>query len=383
MVFKEDWRAGDSGHTAEHNRYAQRLNLSLSVKEKGAIGNGITDDTRVIQNTLDTVDEVYFPKSIYAINGAVGIAPHANQVLHFHPQAVLKVIPNALDHYQTIALSNVDHVQIIGGQIVGDRDTHRGITGEWGMGIQITNCHDILLQDVNVSNCWGDGLYITGGCADIHMIRVVSDNNRRQALSVTSVDGLTVRDSIFKNTNGTSPESGVDLEPNMGEIVQNVTFDNCVFEGSVAYGFIASGQSGIVKRVRLNNCRATGNRRGYYLSRSSQIQLYNCQAYDNILQGVWITFSDDVLINALHARNNGNAGIAVSGTSEQGATNILISQSSLMANRYGVVIGSAPIPVNGVSLIGNRMIGNAGGNIQIDDLAKSIVQFGNITDDAP
>src|ERR1051325_10654091 len=82
----------------------------------------------------------------------------------------------------------------------------------------------------------GDGIYVEGrgklsASRDIHIKDVVCDNNYRQGISVISVDGLLVEESTFKNTWGTPPSSGVDLEPDTAvERLKNVVFRNCRFE---------------------------------------------------------------------------------------------------------------------------------------------------------
>ena len=43
--------------------------------------------------------------------------------------------------------------------------------------------------------------------------QVTTDSAWRNGLSVISAINLTVVDSIFKNTNGTNPQCGIDLEP--------------------------------------------------------------------------------------------------------------------------------------------------------------------------
>jgi parallel beta-helix repeat protein len=65
---------------------------------------------------------------------------------------------------------------------------------------------------------------------------VVADHNRRQGMSITSGKGLVVRDSIFRNTAGTLPEDGLDIEPNPGDSVEDVLITGCRFEGNAGFG---------------------------------------------------------------------------------------------------------------------------------------------------
>jgi hypothetical protein len=57
-----------------------KLAQMVSVKDFGAVGNGIADDTVAIQNAIDEANGVYFPDGIYLITRALQI-PN-NRVLH-------------------------------------------------------------------------------------------------------------------------------------------------------------------------------------------------------------------------------------------------------------------------------------------------------------
>jgi hypothetical protein len=93
----------------------------------------------------------------------------------------------------------------------------------------------------------------------------VCDGNYRQRISVISVDGLLVENSVFQNTWGTPPSSCVDLEPDTpDEVLRDIVFRNCLFKDNCGDGievFLAnmSGDSGEVS-VRSDDCRATSRR---------------------------------------------------------------------------------------------------------------------------
>lgn len=71
---------------------------------------------------------------------------------------------------------------------------------------------NLLVEGIRVESSGGDGIMIDNA-TNITIVGVDSDNNNRQGMSVINVDGLTVRDSSFRNTFGTPPQAGIDVEP--------------------------------------------------------------------------------------------------------------------------------------------------------------------------
>ncbi len=84
-------------------------------------------------------------------------------------------------------------------------------------------------------DCWGDGFYVSSS-SSVTLCNVTADHNRRQGLTITSVDGMVVRNSTFKNTPGTLPEDGIDIEPNAGETVNNVLITGCTITSNSGLG---------------------------------------------------------------------------------------------------------------------------------------------------
>ncbi|MFN3876237.1 MAG: hypothetical protein ACK4L7_10050, partial [Flavobacteriales bacterium] len=73
----------------------------------------------------------------------------------------------------------------------------------------------------------------SGACQGILVEDVWMRDHYRQGMSVTSVQGLTVRHCWFTGTSGTLPESGVDIEPYLTyQPVQDILFEHCLFTGN-------------------------------------------------------------------------------------------------------------------------------------------------------
>jgi parallel beta-helix repeat protein len=227
---------------------APNSTLVVNVKDAtyGAKGDGVTDDTAALQKAVDAVagggGTVQIPDGTYRVNALAssgrGLVLKSNMTLLMSSGAALKALPNSASNYAVVSIPNALNVNVVGGTIEGERSAHTGTTGEWGHGLVIQNSQHVVVQGVTSKECWGDGFYVSGS-ADITYCGVTADHNRRQGISITSVDGLVVRNSTFKNTAGTLPEDGLDIEPNSGETVNHVLITGCTFSGNAGYGMEA------------------------------------------------------------------------------------------------------------------------------------------------
>ena len=141
---------------------------------------------------------------------------------------------------------------------------------EWRTGLSLNGCTNVVVEGLTICDTGGDGIYVAGGaehkpCKDIVLRDIVCDNNYRQGISVISVDGLTVENCTFKNTWGTPPSAGVDIEPDSPkEWVKDIVFRNCAFTDNYGDGievFLAH-QTMESKPVSIlfENCRVSSTR---------------------------------------------------------------------------------------------------------------------------
>ena len=240
--------------------------LVVNVKDKGAKGDGQTDDTAAIQAAIDAIGgtkgTVLVPEGVYMID-AVDNRLHLkdDMTLKLADGAVLKAIPNDSKKYSLLTISGVANVWVTGGTLEGDRDQHKGKSGEWGTGLRITKAAEhITVTNLVSRKMWGDGFYVQDA-QDVRFCGVTADANRRQGLSIIQADGLLVLNSVFKNTHGTRPSAGIDFEPDKEEQeIANVRIIGSKFLDNAGGGIMVAGKKARVTKVEMTRNVFRNNR---------------------------------------------------------------------------------------------------------------------------
>jgi hypothetical protein len=246
----------------------------LNAADFGISGDGKTDSTELINQCLKAAvskgyHTVWFPKGTYLIDGTLG--GDANQVfrnagiivpgnLHIvmDSECIIKVIPNSSWGYSAFYVGKQENITISGGQIIGERDEHTyasaGVrsTHEWGFGICIEGCSNVVVDDVNISDFTGDGIIVSPRglktnddyrtSKHITIRRCKVRRSRRNNISITGCDTVTVEGCVIEDAgrgNGTAPKFGIDIEGyGEGNIDYeepiNVSIRNNYFNGNVS-----------------------------------------------------------------------------------------------------------------------------------------------------
>lgn len=242
--------------------------LVLDVRKLGAKGDGRTDDTAAIQAALNKAAgsgaTVLVPDGTYLIDAARSLRITGELTLRMGAASILQAIPNEQTNYDVIQVNGASDVTIVGGRLQGERAEHRGSKGEWGMGISINGGRNIVIEGTAARDFWGDGFYVSGAARNVKFCSVIAENNRRQGMSIIAVDGMTVQDSTFRGTNGTSPQAGLDIEPNAGDAVNDVRILRSRFLDNRGYGiqFYQGAAGSSIRQVTIDGNIVSGNNRG-------------------------------------------------------------------------------------------------------------------------
>ncbi|MFA6003657.1 MAG: right-handed parallel beta-helix repeat-containing protein, partial [Elusimicrobiota bacterium] len=353
----------------------------VNAKDFGAQGDGSTDDTAAIQSALNAVTAggtVTIPSGTYMINaiysaasGNHGLALKSNMTLSLAAGATLKALPNASPAYAIIQLVDVSNANIIGGILEGERAAHTGTGGEWGMGINIIRSHNILVDGVTAKECWGDGFYVGGATStNITLQNVVADHNRRQGMSITNVNGMLVRNSTFKNTTGTEPELGIDIEPNLNETVANVRIASCTFSNNAGGGFgggpaYVNRATTFVNNVIVEYNTFTGDGVGALSPANHAIAFTSCSggAGGNIIRnntvanatgaGIFVSYSNNILV-----ANNTVTGTIPYGASTWSGDGLILYNDTATTARGNILVGNGGYGAFQDTSVGDTISGN-------------------------
>ena len=179
---------------------------------------------------------------------------------------------------------------------------------EWRHALSIRGCEDVTIDGLSLLESGGDGIYLgvgTGRAANrnVTIRNVICEGNNRQGISVITAENLLIEDCVFRNTQGTAPQAGIDFEPNHPEErLVNCVLRNCRSEHNVGHAYhIYLGhmneQSPPIS-IRFENCSSKGcqrysayvgvaNRSGERTVRGS-IDFVHCRFEDDAGAGVYV-----------------------------------------------------------------------------------------------
>jgi parallel beta-helix repeat protein len=143
-------------------------------------------------------------------------------------------------------------------------------SGEQRHCIYIVGASNVTISGISCNDSGGDGLYLAGS-TNVTVQDCIFNNNRRQGSSITGgVNHVYYLRDHFTNTNGTLPQSGIDIEPNgTGDFLLDVNIQDSYTDGNAGDGLMVSTprMDSTSKPISVTVLRhhSTGNRRYGYV----------------------------------------------------------------------------------------------------------------------
>ena len=227
----------------------------ISVKNYGAVGDGVTDDTAAIRAAIADSNSLYFPSGTYMVDPDVG----SGEIFYIENQdsffisgygATIKNVAGAgLYGAETFQFRNCDNVTVEGLTIDCNKQNQTG--GYNAIGIY--GGENITIRDCILLNAKQDGIYVRSDNVTVQgnypnnvlIDNVYIDNANRNGISVIGCQSITITNSTLINTGGEAPGAGIDFEPNSVDIygIKNAIVSNCIFENNDGSGVVVTGSS--------------------------------------------------------------------------------------------------------------------------------------------
>ena len=198
----------------------------------------------------------------FGVSDSNHITIPANTTLDLN-NSTFYVYPNG-DTAAALFEINNENVTIQNGVLEGDRYSHICNGGEWKVitsskGVTSCRCHKdetaagsthennhgisikstgAVIKKMEITNMMGDGVYIsspTGISSSKKQIKIVNstiDNCRRNGISIVQGENILINNNLIKNTNGTAPQHGIDIEASKGKTFKKITISNNTIYGN-------------------------------------------------------------------------------------------------------------------------------------------------------
>lgn len=175
--------------------------------------------------------------------------------------ATVRVAPTASGLYAAFYAYDAEDVWIGNGRVVGDRDTHLGVTGEFGHLLAVQGGQNVHASDLWLEEAWGDGAVfgrsLDGPVRGFSLTNVWTRGGRRQGISFTSAeDGVVLGGGDFDaaSVNGTNPGAGLDFEPdNADDPNRNIRVVGRQFAGNIkSIGLTVANEN-----IEITGCQGT------------------------------------------------------------------------------------------------------------------------------
>ena len=225
-----------SGTGAVITTVQNKLHELVSVKNFGAVGDNITDDTVALQKAITATrlqdgnsTKLYWNKGTYKITDNLILG--TNQYIEFDPGVIINLQPIAnLELTSCFVASNQTNVIIEGnGATINGTRTGAIIEGN-GAGFYLYGSDNILIRNFTINDMVTDGITVTGDetgsgpCTNVILQDVNTNNSRRNGLSIISARGMQVIGGNYDASNGSpnGPWAGITIEPNANSFLENV-----------------------------------------------------------------------------------------------------------------------------------------------------------------
>src|SRR5690606_14427993 len=175
----------------------------------------------------------------------------------------------------------------------------------------------IIIYNPVVTNCWGDGIYLGHlnyvQNSNVKILNATVDNSRRNGISVTSGEDISIINARLSNSNGKGPYSGLCIEPsNARAVLNNITVRDIVTFNNYGTGLKIAGLELLVntndtpnKNINIDiiNHIDDGSSQGMFIGRIISPKLkagIALQGRISIKNPVWVNNGAEMFVKRKH-----------------------------------------------------------------------------------
>lgn len=223
----------------------ERLDLRPAKLSWFADKNSPSDQTTKIQAWLDLAGSLHADGGLFLTRQ---LNLRSNTVITFDPSCEIRAVTGFSTNEVLLNLTGVSFLTIYGNNATVRMLKAEYASGEWRHCVAVAGgSSHITIYDLNAKDSGGDGFYVGGDAVNrnINLINCGADNNRRQGLSIVNAIGCNVIGGHYKNTIGTAPACGIDIESNLkdGYYLQDINVIGAMTSGNAGGGILVTPQS--------------------------------------------------------------------------------------------------------------------------------------------
>jgi hypothetical protein len=309
LTLAETTQASDVGYTATGasalRTVQAKLDESVSVKDFGAVGDGVTDDTVAIQAAIDAAAgrPVYVPAGTYVITSTIDMESAATSTFNQGPQIIGDGIGKTIFDNQVssapmfdVKAGGVAGTNFLMGAVLRGFKVIRTTTETAQIAIKITTSYMVEIEQVHIVGMTGTGIRIpcivgdNDGSNMVNMKQVRIENCTGWGIDAAGDSGFNEfsfmkMDHVFVQACGTNDASSTPPSGGMKWKGQVLSMHQCAFTLNENVAFFVVGQAGLGQTVDLQNTSFENNKKksvlvtGVKMFRGRNLQIYNNDSY--------------------------------------------------------------------------------------------------------
>ena len=340
-----------------------KKNLQVSVKDYGAVGNGMVDDTIAFQDAIDGLaakggGDIIVPEGTYILQ-PIFLKSKVNIIGENRDTVILKLSDEAPDDYtRLINIENVNNIKIQSITFDGNYQNHpNGI--EHMHSIFVWDSEHILIDNNRLINAVADGISISGSTetSDYVMIsnNILKDNHRSNIV-LEQVNHLRIFNNISTSDVG---RPALHFEPWEEMSFYDAKIWNNTFTSNTE-GYCVQLEGGQGSGNFYHEVEFYGNTINCPTGQFLVMETKGAKIHDNKMNissiFVWIKNEDlNIYNNEIQSQN----GITIEGTWGMLSKRTVISDNTIKTSGYGlhIIAGSQDTKITGNMFTGTGSTG--------------------------